>query len=111
MAYYGAELWIEEEGGRGDWDGARRRRRRKTEQRRRVRASKSTPLSAIDPDRGNEWTRKDGQRQFSADFIPVIRMNNDQRFTIGGTRCKIDRRMYRRFFSTNTLHRIDYSNG
>lgn len=110
MAYYGAELWIEEEGGRGDWDGARRRRR-KTEQRRRVRASKSTPLSAIDPDRGNEWTRKDGQRQFSADFIPVIRMNNDLRSVVRVVKsvdeCIVD------FFQRirNTLHRIDYSNG
>lgn len=52
MAYYGAELWIEEEAGIGTERGVVKRSN--DGERFDSTASKSTPLSAIDPDRENE---------------------------------------------------------
>lgn len=61
--------------GGGDWDGTRRR---KTEQRRRTLHRNRRRFRQLIPiGKTSDRMRKDGQKQFSSDFIPVIRTNND----------------------------------
>lgn len=61
--------------GGGDWDETRRR---KTEQRRRTLHRNRRRFRQLIPiGKTSDRMRKDGQKQFSSDFIPVIRTNND----------------------------------
>lgn len=61
--------------GGGDWDGTRRR---KTEQRRRTLHRNRRRFRQLIPiGKTSDRMRKDGQKQFSSDFIPVIQTNND----------------------------------